>query len=100
MLTVVLALAVEAQLGPAAAQPPARPPEQNKPIVVEGKKSNQDRIQCISSVPIGSLMPQRVCHTVAEWGEMRDRELMSIDRTRKQLEAEAHARQEALRSPR
>lgn len=100
MLVEMIALAAAAQAIPPNAHSPGKPSDQTQsnPIVVEGKKRDEDRLQCISSVPTGSLMPQRLCHTAAEWSEMRDRELMSLDRSRKQLEAEAHARQEARMS--
>jgi hypothetical protein len=71
----------------AAPQQPSDTAQQQRPIVVTGKPI------CQSMVPTGSILPQTVCKTAAQWEADRDASLVTIHEIARRREMEHNIHQ-------
>jgi hypothetical protein len=66
---------------------PATTADDDEPIVVEGEVPRERRRVCENRVATGSIMPRRVCRTVAEAEAEREASLEAMERISREREA-------------
>jgi len=82
-LHVVAALTLLAAGALAAQTPPQpKPPNGSDPVEVIGQRSPKSKIVCETFVPTGSLRPQKICTTQAEFDAVRNQSLIELQRLR------------------
>ena len=69
------------------AEPPPAASDGDEPIVVEGELPKDKRRVCENRVQTGSIMPKRVCRTVAQAEEERQAALELTERIKREREA-------------
>ena len=94
LIVALASSAAGAQTGgsaPEAASSPATGPattaDDDEPIVVEGEVPRERRRVCENRVATGSIMPRRVCRTVAEAEAEREASLEAMERISREREA-------------